>query len=109
MEQSDLTPQKRFQALQELPPFVPVLPALNFRTWRRSGSLLFLSGHGPNRTKMPPEFDYVGRVGAEVTPEEGYAAARLVGLNLLRTASRLSSKWSVRSTAPQGSPGSLSC
>lgn len=42
-----------------------------------------LAGHGPNRAKKPPEFDSVGKVGRDMTKEEGQAAARSVGLNRL--------------------------
>jgi enamine deaminase RidA (YjgF/YER057c/UK114 family) len=81
-----MTPQQRFEALGvELPPLVTIPPTLSFRTWRRTGNLVFLAGHGPNREKMPPEFDFVGKVGAELTRQQGYNAARLVGLSLLRT------------------------
>jgi enamine deaminase RidA (YjgF/YER057c/UK114 family) len=81
-----LTPQERFQALPHLPPLVTAPARFSFRTWRRSGDFLFLSGHGPNLSRLPPEFDYVGKVGAELTLEQGITAARLTGLNLLRTA-----------------------
>lgn len=41
----------------------------------RTGNLLFLSGNGPSTSR--------GKVGAEVSVEEAYAAARETGLNLL--------------------------
>lgn len=42
---------------------------------RQVGDLIFVSGHGPEdqRTGVPI---YQGRVGADLTPEEGYLAAR---------------------------------
>ena len=46
----------------------------------RSGTLLFLSGHGPLRDGRVV---YQGRVGQDLTLTEGRAAARLTGLNLL--------------------------
>ena len=50
------------------------------RQARRSGSLLYLSGNGPLRDG---QIAYRGKVGKEVTIEEGYEAARLTALNLL--------------------------
>ena len=45
-----------------------------------SGNLLFMSGCGPRRT----DGTYTkGKVGAELSIEEGYAAARQTGLNML--------------------------
>ena len=49
----------------------------------QAGELLFLSAHYPEDEAGNPR--YVGRVGAEVTPEAAYEAARLCGLNMLRT------------------------
>jgi enamine deaminase RidA (YjgF/YER057c/UK114 family) len=47
------------------------------------GDLLFVSGHGPedNDGKLL----YRGRVGAEVSLEDGYRAARATGIQLLRS------------------------
>ena len=56
---------------------------LSFVQVRLAGNLVWLAGHGPNRTRKPPEFDYVGKVGTDLSKEDSYAAARLVGLNLL--------------------------
>ncbi|MFN3727382.1 MAG: RidA family protein [Allosphingosinicella sp.] len=76
----------RFLALgDEIPPPTEVPPRLSFVTWRRSGPIVWLAGHGPGRRTPPPQFDYVGKVGADLTLEGGAAAARLVGLNLLVT------------------------
>lgn len=89
LESTRESPQERFEALgEELPPAVVIPPQFSFRAARQYGNLLFLSGHGPNGKKMPPEFDYQGKVGADLTPQEGYAAARLVGLSLLRSVER---------------------
>lgn len=60
-------------------PLAPT-PMANYVTARRAGDLLFFSGAGPFRDGKPVVF---GKVGAELTPEEGYAAARLTGLNLI--------------------------
>lgn len=47
------------------------------------GNLLFVSGHGPTKGGKPA---FVGRVGAELTLEQGYEAARLVAVNCLASA-----------------------
>src|SRR6478672_8605409 len=62
-----------------------VLPALpqpvaNYVPFTISGNLLFVSGQGPRTAEQ--KFT-TGKVGREVTVEEGYAHARLVGINLL--------------------------
>ena len=55
-------------------PVAAYLPAVQV------GDLLFLSG---TTCYMDGEFLYTGRVGAELTLEEGYAAAQQTALNLL--------------------------
>jgi enamine deaminase RidA (YjgF/YER057c/UK114 family) len=52
----------------------------NFATHVQEGSLIFLSGQGPQTENG--EFR-TGKVGAEVSVDEAYAHARLVGINLL--------------------------
>jgi enamine deaminase RidA (YjgF/YER057c/UK114 family) len=71
----------RLEALGiELP--TPPRPMAAYVTAARSGSLLFLSGHGPVRDGR---IVHQGRVGGDLTIEQGQAAARLTGLNLLAT------------------------
>ena len=62
---------------------VPPSPIGNYVGAVRAGNLLFLAGHIPIDEKGKPK--HVGKVGEEVGAEEGYQAARLVGLNLLGT------------------------
>jgi enamine deaminase RidA (YjgF/YER057c/UK114 family) len=50
------------------------------KPFHRVGSLLFLSGHVPQRGR---EVRFPGRLGQDLTTEQGYAAARLTGLNVL--------------------------
>jgi enamine deaminase RidA (YjgF/YER057c/UK114 family) len=64
-----------------LPP--PTTPIGNYVGAVRTGNLLYLSGHGPVRTGGT--FSVTGKVGRDLTVEQGYAAAREVGLNLLAT------------------------
>jgi len=68
--------------LQELQLTLPTLsvPKANYVHAVQSGKLVFLAGKGPTRadgTRVN------GKLGAEVTLEEGYEAARLVGLQQL--------------------------
>lgn len=62
----------------ELPNASP--PAANYVPFIVSGNLLFLSGQ---IAQWNGERPYVGRVGAEISVEDGIAAARLCGLNLI--------------------------
>ncbi len=55
-------------------------PVANYVTSVRVGNLLFLSGHGPS-SNTP-----AGKVGKDLSIEQGYQAARATGLNLLATA-----------------------
>jgi len=49
----------------------------------QDGTTLYVSGHGPEDNEGV--LQYRGRVGAELTVEEGYQAARLTGVQLLRS------------------------
>ena len=62
-----------------LPPAFP--PVANYLSSSRTGDLLFVGGHGPiDGTDM-----IVGKVGTDLTLEQGRAAARLTALSLLAT------------------------
>jgi enamine deaminase RidA (YjgF/YER057c/UK114 family) len=63
-----------------LPP--PNKPLANYVTAVQVGKLLFLAGHGP-RQDTPTRVR--GKLGKDLTIEQGYAAAREVGLCLLGT------------------------
>ena len=58
----------------------PSTPVANYVPAVRTGNLVFLSGHGPRRADGGM---VQGKVGRELTLEEGYEAARLVALDLL--------------------------
>jgi enamine deaminase RidA (YjgF/YER057c/UK114 family) len=60
----------------------PTKPMANYVKAVRTGNLLFLSGHGPSR---PDGTSITGKVGEEMTIEEGYDAARQAGISLLST------------------------
>ncbi len=76
------TLDQRLQELGIILPDTPV-PMANYVPFVRTGNLLYLSGQGPrygdNQFKT-------GRVGAEITAEEAYQDARLVGIQLLAAA-----------------------
>lgn len=57
-----------------------VSPVANYVSVQQTGNLLFLSGAGPLRDGKPT---MTGRLGKEVTTEEGYAAAREGAINLI--------------------------
>lgn len=62
----------------ELPEAPP--PVANYVNAVRTGNLVFLAGKGPNK----PEGGYVtGKVGVDLTVEEGYAAAQLAARSQL--------------------------
>lgn len=61
-----------------LPP--PPQPVGQYRAWVKTGNLIFISGQFPlvNGTMR-----YPGKLGVNVSDADGYAAARLAGLNVL--------------------------
>jgi enamine deaminase RidA (YjgF/YER057c/UK114 family) len=65
-------------AIVPLPPAPK--PAGNYSATVLAGNLLFISGQFPIENGVPA---YTGRIGGELTEEQGYAAARLAGLNVL--------------------------
>ena len=65
----------------------PPKPLGNYVPGVRVGNLLFLSGHGPARVDGVPAVR--GKVGRDLSLEDGYKAAREVGINLLGTARTL--------------------
>jgi enamine deaminase RidA (YjgF/YER057c/UK114 family) len=68
--------------LKELGLVLPALPkpAGNYLPYRIAGNLLFLAGQGPRDEKGGL---LTGKLGAEITLEEGYKRARIVGLGML--------------------------
>jgi enamine deaminase RidA (YjgF/YER057c/UK114 family) len=82
--------EQRLQALGiALPAPLQIGPGavLPFPWVRVVGSRVLISGHGPTNadgTLAQP----LGKVGAELTPEQGYAAARKVGLAILGSLAR---------------------
>lgn len=61
--------------------YEPPPPVANYVKAVQTGNLVFLAGHGP--TKLDGSGYLTGQVGTDLTIEEGYEAARLVGIALL--------------------------
>ena len=72
--------ETKLQSLGIALPDAP-LPIANYVPGVRTGSLLYLSGVGP--APSPHGVEYSGKLGAELSVEQGYQAARLVGVNLI--------------------------
>ena len=73
------SPERRLRALGlQLPD--PPRPIATYAPFRRAGRTLYLAGLGPANLGGEPAR---GRVGAELSIEQGYAAARAAGLNVL--------------------------
>ena len=74
-----MTPEAKLEALGlTLPPVSA--PIGSYVTCKRQGNLLYLSGAGPI---VQGEVLYKGKVGAEITPDVAYEAAKVTALNLL--------------------------
>ena len=56
-------------------------PIANYVPAVRTGNLLYLSGVGPAAPAEGPA--HLGKLGADLTIEQGYEAARLTGINLI--------------------------
>ncbi len=61
----------------------PPVPLANYIGAVRVGTLLFVSGHGPLGADGKPSV--LGKLGRDLSVEQGYKAARVVGLNVLAT------------------------
>ncbi|BAO88990.1 RidA family protein [Caballeronia cordobensis] len=75
----EATLEQRLQKLGiEMPP--PVTPGANFAPTKRVGNLLYVSGQVPVSGGVDR---YVGKLGTEISVEDGQAAARLCAVNVL--------------------------
>ncbi len=74
-----MSPEAKLKELGLVLPTVPS-PVANYVPFRQAGNLRFLSGQGPRDANGSM---LTGKVGAEVTVEEAYRRARLIGLQLL--------------------------
>lgn len=62
--------------------FTPATPVANYVKAVRTGNLIFVAGHGPGKA----DGSYItGKLGDDMTIEEGYLAARQTGIAILST------------------------
>ncbi|RXK60716.1 RidA family protein [Lacibacter luteus] len=64
----------------QLPPVSK--PIANYVKYVRTGNLIFLAGHGPTKADGT---NITGKVGKDLTIEQGYDAARITALSLIAT------------------------
>lgn len=76
------TPEKRIMELHLTLP-TPAKPVAKYKTALLVGNMLYVSGHGP--AKVTDKTPVSGRVGSDLTLEQGKESARAVGLNILST------------------------
>lgn len=76
--------QQEEQKLKELGLQLPPAskPIANYVKYVRTGNLLFLAGHGPTKADGT---NIVGKVGKDLTVEQGYEAAKITALSLIAT------------------------
>jgi enamine deaminase RidA (YjgF/YER057c/UK114 family) len=75
-------PETRIQELHLTLP-TPAKPVAKYKTAVLVGNMLYVSGHGP--AKLSDKTPMAGRVGADLTTEQGKDSARAVGVNILAT------------------------
>lgn len=63
----------------------PTAPVANYVKAVRVGNVIYLSGHGPDK---PDGGQVTGKLGSDLTIEQGQEAARLVGISLLSSLKR---------------------
>lgn len=76
------TPEKRLQELHLTLPPAPK-PVAKYKTATIQGNTLYVSGHGP--AKLTDKTPISGKVGGDLTVEQGKESARAVGMNILAT------------------------
>jgi enamine deaminase RidA (YjgF/YER057c/UK114 family) len=72
-------PEAKLKALQITLP-EPPQPVANYVNGVRAGNLIFLAGKGPKR---PDGTELIGKLGQDISIEEGYEGARLTAINQL--------------------------
>lgn len=77
-----MTPEEKLKSLGLILPKVPT-PVGNYVPFKIDGRTIYLSGQGPRRSDGTL---VSGRVGEDVSVEQAYECARLVGLGLLAAA-----------------------
>jgi len=77
-----MTPEEKLTSLGLVLPNVPT-PVANYVPFKVDGRTIYLSGQGPRK---PDGKLITGRVGEEISVEQAYECARLIGLGLLAAA-----------------------
>ncbi len=62
--------------------YEPTKPMANYVKAVRTGNLLYLAGHGPTRADGS---NITGKVGVDLTTDQGYQAAKQTGISILST------------------------
>lgn len=75
------TAEEKIKAMGlQLPPATK--PIANYVKYVRTGNLIFLSGHGPGKADGT---NITGKVGTDLSAEQGYEAAKITALSLIAT------------------------
>lgn len=77
--QTDIDKKLKELNIELIPPTKPIA---NYVKAVRTGNLIFLAGHGPSKADGTLT---TGKVGKDLTIEQGYEAARQTGISLLST------------------------
>ena len=80
-QQTKIDPEAKIKELG-IQLITPTPPIANYLKAVRVGNLVYLSGHGPDK---PEGGQVTGKLGRDLTVEQGRDAARLVGISLLST------------------------
>jgi enamine deaminase RidA (YjgF/YER057c/UK114 family) len=75
-------PETRIQELHITLP-TPPKPMAKYKPAVLAGNILYVSGHGP--AKVSDKTPLKGRVGEDLSKEQGFDCARAVGINILAT------------------------
>lgn len=59
---------------------VPSKPVANYVPWVQTGNLVFVSGQGAMKDG---KFEYLGKLGADISIDDATSAARLAGINII--------------------------
>ncbi len=79
-----MTPEEKLKSLGLTLPAVPT-PVANYVSFKVFDKTLYCSGQGP---RTPDGSYFTGKVGRDVTVEQAYEHAKLIGLQILATAKK---------------------
>lgn len=77
-----MSPEDKLESMGLTLPTIPK-PVANYVSYKIDGKTIYCSGQGPRR---PDGTMYLGKVGQDVTWQEAYEHAKIIGLQLLATA-----------------------